>query len=68
MFAVSANNVDVRPFFDALVEDTPYSVAVHPAVSGQISLTLKEVVLEDVFGRESNSGYAFSTKDGIYPG
>lgn len=48
MFAVSANNVDVRPFFDALVEDTSYSVAVHPAVSGQISLTLKEVALEDV--------------------
>ena len=48
MFAVSANNVDVRPFFDALIEDTPYSVAVHPAVSGQISLTLKEVALEDV--------------------
>ncbi|MFD3319041.1 pilus (MSHA type) biogenesis protein MshL [Alteromonas macleodii] len=48
MFAVSANNVDVRPFFDALVEDTLYSVAVHPAVSGQISLTLKEVALEDV--------------------
>ena len=48
MFAVSANNVDVRPFFDALVEDTPYSVAVHPSVSGQISLTLKEVALEDV--------------------
>ena len=48
MFAVFANNVDVRPFFDALVEDTPYSVAVHPAVSGQISLTLKEVALEDV--------------------
>jgi MSHA biogenesis protein MshL len=47
-FAVSANNVDVRPFFDALVEDTPYSVAVHPAVSGQISLTLKEVALDDV--------------------
>ena len=48
MFAVSANNVDVRPFFDALVEDTPYSVAVHPAVSGQISLTLKDVALDDV--------------------
>ncbi len=48
MFAVSANNVDVRPFFDVLIEDTPYSVAVHPAVSGQISLTLKEVALEDV--------------------
>ncbi|WP_334048883.1 pilus (MSHA type) biogenesis protein MshL [Alteromonas gracilis] len=47
-FAVSANNVDVRPFFDALVEDTPYSVAVHPAVSGQISLTLKDVALDDV--------------------
>ena len=48
LFAVSANNVDVRPFFDALVEDTPYSVAVHPAVSGQISLTLKDVALDDV--------------------
>ena len=48
MFTVSANNVDVRPFFDALVEDTPYSVAVHPAVSGQISLTLKDVALDDV--------------------
>ena len=48
LFSVSANNVDVRPFFDALVEDTPYSVAVHPAVSGQISLTLKDVALDDV--------------------
>lgn len=47
-FDVSASNVDIRPFFDALVEGTPYSVAVHPQVAGQISLTLKEVALDDV--------------------
>lgn len=47
-FDVSASDVDVRPFFDALVDGTPYSVAVHPQVSGQISLTLKEVALDDV--------------------
>ncbi|MDO6566688.1 pilus (MSHA type) biogenesis protein MshL [Alteromonas sp. 1_MG-2023] len=47
-FDVAANNVDVRPFFDALVDDTPYSVAVHPGVSGKISLTLKQVGLDEV--------------------
>ena len=47
-FNVVASDVDVRPFFDALVDGTPYSVAVHPAVNGKISLTLKEVGLDDV--------------------
>ncbi len=47
-FEVNANEVPVRPFFAGLVEDTPYSVAVHPDVSGNISLTLKEVSLEEV--------------------
>ena len=47
-FDVSANAIEVRPFFDALVTNTPYSVAVHPDVSGQISLTLKEVALSEV--------------------
>ena len=47
-FDIAASDVDVRPFFDALVDETPYSVAVHPAVSGKISLTLKQVALENV--------------------
>ena len=47
-FDVSANAIEVRPFFDALVTNTPYSVAIHPDVSGQISLTLKEVALSEV--------------------
>jgi MSHA biogenesis protein MshL len=47
-FDVSANAIEVRPFFDALVTNTPYSVAIHPDVSGQISLTLKEVELSEV--------------------
>ena len=31
------------------MKDTPYSVAIHPEVSGSISLDLKQVELEEVF-------------------
>ncbi|WP_235575776.1 MULTISPECIES: pilus (MSHA type) biogenesis protein MshL [Pseudoalteromonas] len=47
-FEVSANNVDIRAFFAGLTDDTPYSVAVHPEVSGTISLTLKSVTFDEV--------------------
>ncbi len=47
-FEVSANQVEVRDFFVGLVADTPYSVAIHPDVSGKISLSLKDVTLDEV--------------------
>lgn len=47
-FEVAANEVDIRDFFVGLVDDTPYSVAVHPEVSGKISLNLKDVSLDEV--------------------
>ncbi|BCV63803.1 pilus (MSHA type) biogenesis protein MshL [Shewanella algae] len=58
-FDVSANDVDARVFFPSLVEGTPFSVAVHPQVSGNISLSLKGVtlsealqVVQDIYGYE----------------
>ncbi|MCE9679782.1 pilus (MSHA type) biogenesis protein MshL [Shewanella sp. AS1] len=58
-FDVSAHDVDARVFFSSLVQGTPLSVAVHPDVSGTISLSLKEVtlsealkVVEDIYGYE----------------
>lgn len=58
-FDVSANDVDAKVFFPSLVQGTPLSVAVHPNVSGTISLSLKGVtlsealqVVEDIYGYE----------------
>ncbi|WP_299790249.1 pilus (MSHA type) biogenesis protein MshL [uncultured Shewanella sp.] len=58
-FDVSANDVDAKVFFPSLVQGSPLSVAVHPAVSGTISLSLKGVtlsealrVVEDIYGYE----------------
>lgn len=47
-FNVSAHDVDAKVFFASLVEGTPLSVAVHPNVSGTISLSLKGVTLSEV--------------------
>ena len=46
-FHVAADGVAVRPFFASLVADTPYSVIVHPGVTGSISLDLKDVTLDE---------------------
>ncbi len=58
-FDVLANDVDAQVFFPSLVAETPFSVAVHPDVSGSISLSLKAVtlseaikVVEDIYGYE----------------
>ncbi|ACJ27319.1 Type II and III secretion system protein:Secretin [Shewanella piezotolerans WP3] len=58
-FDVSAHDVEAKVFFPSLVQGTPLSVAVHPDVSGQISLSLKGVtlnealqVVEDIYGYE----------------
>ncbi len=45
---VAARGVDAQLFFASLVEESPYSVAIHPGVSGQISLNLRRVTLDEV--------------------
>jgi MSHA biogenesis protein MshL len=49
-FHVVAHDVQIRPFFASLVEGTPYSVIIHPQVSGSITLDLKDVTLLETIG------------------
>jgi MSHA biogenesis protein MshL len=48
-YDINASGVDAVSFFAGLIKDTPFSVAIHPEVSGSISLDLKQVTLEEVF-------------------
>lgn len=47
-FRVKADNVNATTFFASLVKGTDYSVAVHPDVSGDISVDLTDVTLDEV--------------------
>lgn len=56
-FDISARDIDAAVFFASLINDSSYSVAIHPKVQGQITLALKQVtlaealrVIEDMFG------------------
>lgn len=66
-YDVKVDNVPAVTFFASLVEDTPYSVAIHPQVSGSISLDLKQVPLSDVFELVSDLyGFDIQRKGNVY--
>lgn len=44
---VAANQIPASNFFSAIVADSDYSIAVHPDVSGNITLNLSEVTLQE---------------------
>jgi len=44
---IAASGVAADQFFAAIVDDSPYSIAVHPDVSGTITLNLKDVTLDE---------------------
>ena len=56
-FDLNVSNVDARQFFMGLIAGTPYNVVLRPDVSGQISLTVRNVsvpeaieIVRDVYG------------------
>ncbi|WP_111978323.1 pilus (MSHA type) biogenesis protein MshL [Algibacillus agarilyticus] len=62
-FDMDAQEVDARAFFQSLVLDTPMSAAIHPDVSGNISLNLKGVTLLEVLDVVKNMyGYEIALK------
>ncbi len=44
---IAASGVAAEQFFAAIVEDSAYSIAVHPDVTGAITLNLKDVTLNE---------------------
>tara|TARA_R110002153_G_scaffold27084_4_gene84256 strand:- start:7608 stop:9266 length:1659 start_codon:yes stop_codon:yes gene_type:complete len=66
-YDINAQKVDAGAFFSSIVKDTPYSVAIHPDVTGEISLNLKQVALADVFDLVAEIyGYEIERKRNIY--
>ncbi|MGJ8680156.1 pilus (MSHA type) biogenesis protein MshL [Paraglaciecola sp.] len=66
-YDINANKLPAQMFFSSIVKDTPYSVAIHPEVSGEISLDLKQVALNDVFDLVAELyGYEIERKHNIY--
>ena len=47
-FDITVNEMTAPEFFMGLVHETPYSMTVAPGVTGNISLTLKNVTIEEV--------------------
>ena len=45
---IAASDVSAQDFFAALVDESPYSVVVHPDVTGTITLNLKNNTLHEV--------------------
>lgn len=46
-FSVNANAIPATEFFAGLAADSPYNIAVHPGVTGDITVSLKEVTLSE---------------------
>lgn len=64
---ISARDVDARIFFASLINDSDYSVAIHPGVDGEITLSLKQVTLaETISVIEDMYGYEIKQKGNVY--
>ncbi|EJL7977310.1 pilus (MSHA type) biogenesis protein MshL [Vibrio cholerae] len=49
-FRIQADDVEAKAFFASLVQGTEYSAAIHPAVTGRITLNLTDVTLDEALG------------------
>ncbi|WP_020675470.1 pilus (MSHA type) biogenesis protein MshL [Geopsychrobacter electrodiphilus] len=66
-FDITADQVDAREFFMGLVKGTNVNMVVHPAVTGKISITLKNTSVEEVLQVVSHVyGYPYVKTGSIY--
>lgn len=66
-FSVQARDVDARDFFAEIAEGTPYSLVLHPDVSGRLTLNLRDVTLSEALDTvEQIYGYDIRREGRIY--
>ncbi|MCY7295276.1 pilus (MSHA type) biogenesis protein MshL [Alteromonas sp. a30] len=66
-YDIKADATPASTFFAGLVQESPFSVAVHPEVTGSITLDLKQVRLMEVFDLVSEMyGYDIQKKGQVY--
>ena len=66
-FDITVDRAKAKTFFMSLVKGTPYNMTAHPGVKGKISLTLKNVTIDEVMETVRNVfGYEYKrTRNGF---